>query len=307
MAWCWCNATESEPQNVGRNRMRNVEKITLLLILFSFFSCKESAHNKVKSSIKKEKTITKLKVEQKKINITKVDNRSFEKIIDTTLEISKKYISKNNFKKKIKHYENYEFGSVTSELKIGNFFSKVQRHLIIKTNTNSDVYFNIFLIKNDNFLPVLKHIESNMTFTKDTIIDVNNDGENDFLVNWYGSSGCCLKNFYTVYLSQKSNIDFSKSFEFVNPTFSPKEKIIRGVCYGHPGNTEMYKFRWNNSKIDTIEYISYEIDKKGIKTGKIILSKKSYLENPNSKYKRLNDIPKEYKKIYGYDWFIGKI
>ena len=69
------------------------------------------------------------------------------------MEIAKKYISKNNFKKKIKHYENYEFGSVTSELKIGNFFSKVQRHLIIKTNTNSDVYFNIFLIKNDNFLP----------------------------------------------------------------------------------------------------------------------------------------------------------
>ena len=33
---------------------------------------------------------------------------------------------------------------------------------------------------------------------------------------------------------------FSKNFEFINPTFSPKEKIIRGICYGHPGETEMY-------------------------------------------------------------------
>lgn len=305
MARCWCNATESKLQNVSRNRMRNVEKITILLILFSFFSCRESVHNKVKSSIKKEKTIT--KIEQKKINITKVDNRSFEKIIDSTLEIAKKYISKNHFEKRIKHYENYELGSVTSELKIGNFFSKSQRHLIIKTNTNSDIYFNIFLIKNNNFLPVLKHIESNMTYTKDSIIDVNNDGKKDFLVNWYGNSGCCLKNFFTVYLYQKNDIEFSKSFEFVNPTFSQKEKLIRGVCYGHPGETEMYKYKWNGINVDTIEYISYEKNIKGNKTGKIIQSKKINYDKPNSEFKKLNEIPKEYKSIYGYDWFIGKV
>ena len=37
----------------------------------------------------------------------------------------------------------------------------------------------------------------------------------------------------------------SNNFEFINPTFSPKEKIIRGVCYGHPSETEMYKYKWN--------------------------------------------------------------
>ena len=285
--------------------MRNVEKITLLLILLNFFSCKESVPVNEKVSIIKEKSVN--KIEKKKINITKVDNRSFEKILDSTLKIAKLNISKNLFKTKIKHYENYELGSVTSELEIDNFFSKKQKHLIIKTYTNSDIYFDIFLIKNNTFLPVLKHIESNMTFTKDTIIDVNKDGKKDFLVNWYGSSGCCLKNFYNVYLYQKNNIEFSKSFEFINPTFSPNEKLIRGVCYGHPGETEMYKYKWNGINVDTIEYISYEKDVKGIKTGKIIQSKKIIYDKPNSEIKKLNKIPKEYKSIYGYDWFIGKV
>ena len=44
----------------------------------------------------------------------------------------------------------------------------------------------------------------------------------------------------------------------INPTFSPKEKIIRGVGYGHPGETEMYKYKWNGNTIDTMEYVYFE-------------------------------------------------
>ncbi len=64
---------------------------------------------------------------------------------------------------------------------------------------------------------------------------------------------------------------FSKNFEFINPTFSPKEKIIRGICYGHPSKTEMYKYKWNGETIDTLEYISYETDDQREKTGKVML------------------------------------
>jgi len=80
-----------------------------------------------------------------------------------------------------------------------------------------------------------------MEYINDTIRDINGDGFNDFVVNWYGSNGCCLKAFSNVYLLRPDKKIFSNNLEFINPTFSPTEKIIRGVCYGYPGETEMYK------------------------------------------------------------------
>ena len=144
-----------------------------------------------------------------------------------------------------------------------------------------------------------------MTYVNDTIRDINGDGLNDFVVDWYGSTGCCLKAFSDVYLIRNDKKTFSNNFEFINPTFSPKENIIRGVCYGHPGETEMYKYKWNGETVDTLEYVYYETDDKGVKTGKVIISdKESYLSNFQI-IKRLNSVPSEYKKIEGYDWFTG--
>ena len=109
-------------------------------------------------------------------------------------------------------------------------------------------------------------------------------------------------------LLRKKNCDkkaFSENFEFVNPTFSTKEKIIRGVCYGHPGETEMYKYEWNGEKVDTLEYVSYQKNNNGVKTGKVAIL--TYTPNSNS-FKTLNvlkSVPAEYKKIEGFDWFTG--
>ncbi|MGV9002952.1 XAC2610-related protein [Flavobacterium sp.] len=290
--------------------MRTVEKITLFLILINFCSCKQNTPETEKIVIKKEISKSeKDRLEKRRINAEneKKDSLSFAKVLENSLSIAKQNIDKKSFKNELKPISDYELGSVTSSIEIGNFFSKSQKYLLVRTKTSSNVYIDIFLIKNQSFLPVLSHKEWAMTYVKDTIQDVNGDGQKDFLVNWYGSSGCCLKNFYNVYLFQTDKIEFSKSFEFINPTFFPKEKLIRGVCYGQPGETEMYKYKWNEKNIDTIEYISYEKDFEGIKTGKIIQSSEINYTKPKAKFKKLNEIPKEYKLIYGYDWFIGKV
>jgi hypothetical protein len=67
----------------------------------------------------------------------------------------------------------------------------------------------------------------------------------------------------------------------------------------------MYKYRWNGELVDTVEYVSYEKDEEGIKTGKIIVSNGIPFSGNYKILKRLNDAPDEYKKIYGYDWFTG--
>ena len=44
MAWCWCNATESKPQNVSRQFTPKItmKKYLFILILASFYSCKNN-------------------------------------------------------------------------------------------------------------------------------------------------------------------------------------------------------------------------------------------------------------------------
>jgi hypothetical protein len=114
-----------------------------------------------------------------------------------------------------------------------------------------------------------------------------------------------LKGFSVVYLLRPDKRSFSQGFQFINPTFSPKEGIIRGVCYGHPGETEMYKYRWNGEAVDTVEYIYYEKNNKGQHTGKLIVSNDRPYRDNHKALRRLTAVPTEYKKIEGYDWFTG--
>ena len=68
----------------------------------------------------------------------------------------------------------------------------------------------------------------------------------------------------------------------------------------------MYKYKWNGEKVDTLEYISYEKNQKGFKTGKIIISSERPFGENFKVLKRINSVPKEYKLIDGYEWFTGE-
>jgi hypothetical protein len=194
---------------------------------------------------------------------------------------------------------------VSVEINLDYHFTKENPHLIIRRNTPGDIYIDIYSRGDNKFEKVVAHQQWNMTYVNDTLRDANGDGLNDFVVNWYGSSGCCLKAFSNVYLLRQNKKAFSENFEFINPTFSPKEKIIRGVCYGHPGETDLYKYKWNGEKVDTLEYISYEKNEEAVKTGKLVISTDRHYGNKFKILKVINSVPKEYRNIYGYEWFTG--
>ena len=63
----------------------------------------------------------------------------------------------------------------------------------------------------------------------------------------------------------------------------------------------MYKYKWHGENLDALEYISYEKNREGMKTGKVLVSSKFNV------LKILDAVPAEYKKIEGYDWFTGEI
>lgn len=233
-----------------------------------------------------------------------LDSLILDKVLKEALTISTQNIDKGKFQKEYEAKPDNEY-NIKVEISLDNHFTKLYPHLIIRRHGPNAVYIDIYTKKGINYEKVLSHEQWTMEYMNDTIRDINGDGFNDFVVNWYGSNGCCLKAFSNIYLLRPDKKTFSGNFEFINPTFSPKEKIIRGVCYGHPGETEMYKYKWFGEKVDTLEYISYEKSDKGAKTGKVIIS----TDQPyGDKYKILkiaNSVPTEYRKIEGYDWFTG--
>ena len=194
---------------------------------------------------------------------------------------------------------------VKTKIERGTFFSPAFEHLVIRREAPNNVLIDIYLIQNRKMTHVLGHDQWALTYVSDTLKDVNGDGYKDYVLNWYGSNGCCLKGFSDVYIYQFAKGTFTDQFEFINPTFSPKEKTVRGVCYGHPGETEMYTYKWKGETIDTIEYLAYEKDTNDKKTGKFITSKEQRFDDTLKIIKRLGAVPEEYTSLDGYDWFMG--
>lgn len=234
----------------------------------------------------------------------KIDSLRLEKVLKDALMVANQNINKDKFT-----YE-YEVTPdsipVKVEINSGFFFTNANPHLIIRRNEPSAIYIDIYFKSGNKYEKVVSHEQWSLTYVNDTIRDINGDGLKDFVVNWYGASGCCLKAFSNVYLIRQNQKEFSNNFEFINPTFAPKEKIVRGVCYGHPGETEMYKYKWDRENVDTLEYVSYEKNDKGEKTGKILITNKAPYGDKFKVLKRLNNVPSEYKEIEGYDWFTGE-
>lgn len=273
----------------------------ILGFLILFFSCGERNETKNLFNITSDSLKTKIDKEEKDLS----DSLRLSKILKNALNIANQNINKIPFTKKYAVLT--DSIPVSVEINLDYTFSKANPHLIIRRNDPGAIYIDIYSQYDERFEKVLSHEQWNMTYVNDTISDINGDGLDDFVINWYGATGCCLKAFSNIYLLRKDNKTFSKDFQFINPTFSPKEKTIRGVCYGQPGETEMYKYKWNGEEIDTLEYVSFEQNEKGEKTGKILISNSEPANDKIKIIKRLNSVPHEYKSINGYDWFTGNL
>ena len=242
----------------------------------------------------------------------KADSIRMVRVLQEALDTAWKYIKSPTFKKKFTSVPDGLY-SVQIRLAMNNIISKDLKHLIVHMSQPIDEhvevpgeYINIYEKKDSGFKQVLAQMEWKLTYTDDTLQDVNGDGFRDLIINGYGSNGCCLKAYAEVYLYLPQTGTFSKEYFFINPTFSPKEKVVRGVSYGHPTETSLYKYKWNGAGLDTLEYISFEKDDKDKNTGKFIRSIVLNNNTETTKKERLNRPPSEYRNIFGYDWFLGK-
>ncbi len=117
------------------------------------------------------------------------------------------------------------------------------------------------------FISYLKSSDEYPMGGKDTFIDLNGDHFKDILIEFYGSSGNGLKNRISAYLYNSEKKKFTECVQLnnlANPTFYFDKKIVVGYHIATGGGYAT-KLKWNNLKLDTLEYIDFDIILQGNK------------------------------------------
>jgi hypothetical protein len=228
------------------------------------------------------------------------DSIQLWKALNKGLVYATKNKEKNSFQYKFEMLTDNSSIKVQTNLSYGHLFSKDKKHLIVRRTVPWGVISSIFILEKNNLKKVCEIEPLANTFIDDTVRDINGDSYKDFLVHTYSTSGCCRRDVYSAFLYFPKTGRFTSDYRFMNPTFSPNEKLIRGVEYGHPGEVGLYKYKWNGFRVDTIEFIYPYHDKKGqfIKT-----TKQEYLPTKNEGAV-LKSLPNEYQKIESIEWFL---
>jgi len=295
-----------------------MQKVFSIFTLLLLFGCKDtvkqqhslSVRDNVVQSLTKSDTLPKTKrLSENERELAREEMEEQERMdsirLSNVLHIVLTYADCNKHRNSFQHEfemtpDDSSF-NVTAQMIYGNLFASNRKHLLVRRTVPWGAICNVFLLDNGNFKNVCEREQLGMTYIDDTLRDVNGDGYNDFLVHWYPSSGCCRRDVYNAFLYQPQTGAFTNDYEFINPTFSTKEKIIRGVEYGHPGEVGLYKYKWNGLKVDTIEFVYPFVNHKG----KFVKTKKQEYRPTEKDGIVLSSLPIEYKRIKKIELFFN--
>lgn len=201
-----------------------------------------------------------------------------------------------------KHFEDKSFHKKDSfyEISVGNILSRNQRHAFVKVlDRDRDFYFSLYLLSGNRGLPILSDTVGYLSYVSDSIADINGDGIKEFYRVTYSTAGCCRRNLFQISTLDPITGRLNAPIQLLNPTFYPKEKLIRGVEYGHSGEVPLYKAKWDGNKVAVIEYIYPLAGKPGF-----FLKKRGHEYEDRSPRDTVMGIPGEYRTVKDLDWFL---
>lgn len=225
--------------------------------------------------------------------VYELDSLQYTKILNNSINLVKKNVNKTEF------VFNDSSDHLVTQIRYGSFFEESRKHLIIAAKSQEYIYFTILTLIDTTFQKLLSEDIWLNNFIGFYITDINGDKENDFIKITMASSGCCPREQHSVYIYQKRSGDFYHPLPFMNPEFLPDKKLIVGYEYGQPIDIHLYKFGWNDYKLDTLEYIEHNIIDSTNRTFLRILNPISI--KPDTTV--IDFIPLEYKDIS--DWFLS--
>lgn len=287
--------------------------LKLLVCLISFgllMSCRERTQLADNTDMKTERRgnlaliPNSAEKDQMSIDYQLRDSICFERALVITFDSLQSFLNADHFENEYEIDPGDSLPVVQSIVTISRSINPRLRHLFIRLSQFSEHRIFVLRLEGNRWVELVRFSNSYMELVSDSIYDVNADGLNDYIVNWYGTNGCCLKAFSDVFLSSAAGRQFSKNFHFINPSFYPNEAMVRGIHYGHPGQTELYKYKWRGTALDTLEYLYFENDSSGKSTEQLIRSE-TRDRVPMRTDEFLSVLPLEYHSVNNIDWFLG--
>lgn len=231
--------------------------------------------------------------------------------LDSARHIARQNVGRENFSYSMETLLD-SVHTIKSRLTLGSFFGP-RKYMILRRASPVlygrenpahviDIYY--YSSYDSTFRGMKAFGESLDNFINDTVQDVTGDGRMDFVANYKSTIRGFNFRYSIVTLFENDTACLDGSMAFANPSFSAKEKVIRGVLAGKAGQTEVYKYQWNGFEIDTVEYVYHDPNIPGhfIRAPYLPSDKRNTVEA----MEKLDAIPTEYQKLPELKWFLGK-
>ncbi len=104
------------------------------------------------------------------------------------------------------------------------------------------------------FFLALEASSTSPGFTGDTLIDVDFDGDYDYVYGYYSPVGCCYRDQAHIYFNQNGKI-LPTPYSILNPYFDAEHQTVQTMGYGFPPDVGLSKHIWQADTLFLIESV----------------------------------------------------
>jgi len=161
----------------------------------------------------------------------------------------------------------------------------------------------LFYFSDEGYVMEKEEYEVYDYYGSDTLIDVDFDGDLDYLVNTYSGMGCCPRNHHGIHLNVNGKIDLANHVGTLNADFNAVTEHIYTTDYGHPPYNAIYKNKWQGDSLFVVASIGFRFITDSLGNDSIIDPSYLYQNRITGQDSIMKEIPEEYHGIYDFGWF----
>lgn len=108
--------------------------------------------------------------------------------------------------------------------------------------------------KGNGFSLVLEAEVFRLAYSGDTLMDVDFDGDYDYVYHTYSTTGCCYRDQAYVHFNNNGKV-LPTPYSILNPYFDAEHQTVQTMGYGYPPDVSLNKHIWQADTLFLIESV----------------------------------------------------